>query len=158
MTQNESFKTRLMRWRFNLFPAYRRTGARISFIAKDEHEIHIRLPLNWKTRNYVGTIFGGSIYGAVDPIYMVMFIRLLGPEYIVWDKEARVEYKRPGRSTLFAQCKVQPEELSLIRSRLEVEQALDRQYRIEVVDQEGTLCAVVEKLLYFRKKAKKQQA
>jgi hypothetical protein len=26
----ESVKTRLMRWRFNFFPAYRRTGARIT--------------------------------------------------------------------------------------------------------------------------------
>jgi acyl-coenzyme A thioesterase PaaI-like protein len=58
----ESLKTRLMRWRFNFFPAYRGIGARIIYIADDWQEIHIKLPLKRKTRNYVGTIFGGSIY------------------------------------------------------------------------------------------------
>lgn len=71
---SESFKTRLMRWGFNFFPAYRRTGARITYVSADWQEVRISLPLNWKTKNYVGTIFGGSMYGAVDPVYMVMFI------------------------------------------------------------------------------------
>jgi hypothetical protein len=36
---------------------------------------------SWRTRNYVGTIFGGSMYSAVDPIYMVMLTRRLGKDY-----------------------------------------------------------------------------
>ena len=40
-------------------PAYRRTGARITYIAGDLREVRIKLQLNWKIRNYVGTIFGG---------------------------------------------------------------------------------------------------
>ena len=75
----ESRRTRLQRWRFNFFPAYRGAGARITYIAADWREVRIKLPLNWLTRNYVGTIYGGSMYGAVDPIYMIMLIRLLGP-------------------------------------------------------------------------------
>jgi hypothetical protein len=31
-------------------------------------EVRVRVPLGWRTRNYVGTIFGGSMYGAVDPL------------------------------------------------------------------------------------------
>jgi hypothetical protein len=56
-----------MRWGFNFFPAFRGTGARITYIAGDYREMRVELPLNWRTRNYVGTIFGGSLYGAVDP-------------------------------------------------------------------------------------------
>ena len=76
--------------------------ARITYIADDWREVRIKLPLNWRTRNYVGTIFGGSMYGAVDPIYMVMLIRILGPTYVVWDKGATLQFKQPGRSTLHA--------------------------------------------------------
>ena len=64
----ESFESRKMRWGFNLFPAFRGTGARVTYIASDFHEARVRLPLSWRTRNYVGTIFGGSLYGAVDPM------------------------------------------------------------------------------------------
>jgi len=91
----ESWKTRLSRWRFNWFPAYRSTGARIEYIAADWQEIRIRLPLNWRTRNYVGTIFGGSMYAALDPIYMIMLIKLLGARYEVWDKAATIRFAGP---------------------------------------------------------------
>src|SRR6059036_2568352 len=67
----ESLRTKLARGGFNLFPAYRGTGARITYIADDYREVRIDLPLSWRTRNYVGTIFGGSMYAAVDPVYMI---------------------------------------------------------------------------------------
>ena len=150
---SESFKTRLMRWGFNFFPVYRRTGARITYISGDWREVHIKLPLNWKTKNYVGTIFGGSMYAAVDPLYMVMFIKLLGPEYIVWDKAASIRFKQPGRSTLQAKFKIQKAELNYIRKTLKVQSKLDRTYQIELIDKDGAVCAVVEKIIHFKKKA-----
>jgi acyl-coenzyme A thioesterase PaaI-like protein len=149
---SESFKTRLLRWQFNFFPVYRRTGARITHIANDYHKVDIKLPLTWKTRNYVGTMFGGSMYAAVDPIYMIMFIKLLGPGYIVWDKAATIHFRRPGRSTLFAKFHVEVEELETIRRELECTDKLERIYEIDLIDEEGTICASVEKTLYFRKK------
>jgi len=149
----ESFKSRLMRWKFNLFPVYRRTGARITYFSGDWREIHIKLPLNWKTRNYVGTIFGGSMYAAVDPMYMVMFINLLGPEYIVWDKAASIKFKQPGHSTLQAKFKITKAELNYIRTTLKAQSKLDRSYQIELMDEEGAVCAVVEKVIHFKKKA-----
>jgi hypothetical protein len=36
-----------MRRGFNFFPAYRRTGARITYIDSDLHEVHIKLLLTW---------------------------------------------------------------------------------------------------------------
>lgn len=105
----ESMKTRTMRWWFNLFPAYRGTGGRVTYIRHDMREVRVKLPLNRKTRNYRGTMFGGSMYGAVDPVYMIMLIKLLGPEYSVWDKSASIRFKRPARDTLFARFFV-PEE------------------------------------------------
>lgn len=151
---SESFRTRLMRWGFNFFPAYRRTGGRITFIRKDWQEVHVKLPLNWKTRNYVGTMFGGSMFAVVDPIYMVMFIKLLGPEYIVWDKAAAIRFKRPGRTTLRACLKLPQGEIDAIRAHLEKNEKLERRYLITLVDAQGEVCAEVEKTLYFRKKEK----
>ncbi|HEY3270721.1 MAG TPA: DUF4442 domain-containing protein, partial [Geothrix sp.] len=75
----ESLRTRLFRWAFNVWPCFRGTGARVAFIASDWSEVRIRLPLSWRTRNYVGTIFGGSLYAGVDPFYMLMLIHRLGP-------------------------------------------------------------------------------
>jgi len=128
-----------MRWRFNLFPAYRGTGGWVTYIASDWSEIRVRLPLTWRTRNYVGTLFGGSIYAAVDPIYMMMLIKLLGPDYVVWDKAATIRFRRPGRSALEARFVIKPAMLEEIRAELkhliaeiktvnqEIQQAVDGQ-------------------------------
>lgn len=148
----ESFRTRLLRYRFNLFPAYRRTGGRITYIAEDFHEIRVRLPLNWSTRNYVGTIFGGSMYGAVDPVYMVMLIHLLGPNYVVWDKAATIQFRKPGRSKLYARFIVTVEELNEIREQLYHAPSIDRVYEVDLVDVNGVVHAVVEKTLFIGRK------
>jgi acyl-coenzyme A thioesterase PaaI-like protein len=148
----ESMRTRLARWGFNWFPAYRGTGARITYIAHDFREIRIRLPLGLRTRNYVGTIFGGSMYGAVDPIYMVMLIRNLGPEYIVWDKAASIRFRRPGRTTLHARFVIDGAELDAIRDALSRSPALDRTYTVDLADAEGTVHATVEKVIHIRRK------
>ncbi|HEU4454184.1 MAG TPA: DUF4442 domain-containing protein [Longimicrobium sp.] len=148
----ESLRTRMTRLAFNFFPAYRGTGARITYIAEDWREVRIELPLRLRTRNYVGTIFGGSMYGAVDPIYMVMLIRNLGPEYVVWDKSASIRFRRPGRSTLHASFRIDQAELDAIRAALETERSVDRTYAVELVDGEGVVHAQVEKVIHVRRK------
>ena len=152
----ESLKTRLWRWAFNLFPAYRGTGGRVTYIAADWREIRVKLPLSWRTRNYVSTIYGGSMYGVVDPMYMVMLIKLLGPDYVVWDKAATIRFKRPGRSTLYARFTIGEEEIRTIRGELEREPSVDRVYQVELKDKEGVVHATVDKTIYIQRKANSQ--
>jgi acyl-coenzyme A thioesterase PaaI-like protein len=153
----ESFQSRRMRWGFNLFPAYRGTGARITYIASDYREIRVRLPLSWRTRNYVGTIFGGSLYGAVDPIYMIMLIKILGPEYVVWDKSASIRFRRPGRSMLFAHFRIEEEEIATIRRLAEENPSIDRVYTVDLADSDGVVHANVEKTVYIRRRRKEPE-
>ena len=148
----ESWRSRVYRWGFNLFPAYWGTGAHISYIAGDWREIRVKVPLRLRTRNYVGTIFGGSMYGAVDPIYMIMLIRCLGPDYIVWDKAATIRFKKPGRTTLYAHFALDDAELASIRSAAETARSIDRVYMVELKDAQGVVHATVEKTLYIRRK------
>jgi acyl-coenzyme A thioesterase PaaI-like protein len=113
--------------------------------------VRLELPLSRRTRNYVGTIFGGSIYGAVDPIYMIMLIKRLGAGYVVWDRAARIEFVRPGRTRLHARFRVPDEEIAAIQSALDREQSTNRTYSVELVDEHGQVCARVEKVLYIRR-------
>jgi acyl-coenzyme A thioesterase PaaI-like protein len=139
-------------WSFYAFACYRGTGGRARYVAEDWSEVHLDLPLSRRTRNYVGTIFGGSMYSAVDPIYMVMLIRRLGKDFIVWDKSASIQFKKPGRETLHARFVVADEELAVIRAALVTQRSIDRTYLIELKDSSGTVCATVEKLIYIRKR------
>lgn len=148
----ESAKSRRFRWGFNFFPASGGTGGRVTYIADDWHEVRIRIPLSWRTRNYVGTIYGGSLYGAVDPIYMLMLMKILGPNYIVWDKAATIRFKKPGREELYAVFKLSHEEIAEIRRLAETERSVDRIYELELVDRAGIVYAQIDKTLYISKK------
>jgi acyl-coenzyme A thioesterase PaaI-like protein len=149
----ESFASRRLRWGFNLIPAYRGTGARVTYISADFREVRVELPLSWRTRNYVGTIFGGSLYGAVDPVYMIMLIKILGPGYTVWDKAASIRFRRPGRSSLFARFVLEEEEIRTIRELVDRNPSIDRVYRVDLADRDGAVHASVEKTIYIRKNA-----
>lgn len=148
----ESFESRVARWKFNLFPAYRGTGGRVVYIADDWSEVRVKIPLSWRTRNYVGTIYGGSLYGAIDPIYMLMLIKILGRDYVVWDKAATIRFKRPGKETLFAEFVITDDEVAEIKRLAETEKSLDRIYNLELKDKKGVVHAFIEKTLYISKR------
>lgn len=148
----ESFKSKVTKWGFNFFPAYFFSGARIIYISHDFREVKIRLPLTWRTRNYVGSIYGGSMYSAVDPIYMIMLIKILGRDYIVWDKAAQVEFKKPGKSPLYAHFVVSEEELNEIWRLTKEAYSTDRIYPVELKDGKGETIAMIRKTLYIRRK------
>ncbi len=153
----ESIKTKIMRWRFNMFPAFRRTGGRITYIAGDWQEVRVQLPLTWRTRNIVGTTYGGSMYGVVDPIYMVMLIRILGPTYLVWDKTAFIRFKKTGTGTLYATFCLSNEEIHAIKASLNTLPSVERLYRIELVNAEGVVHALIDKTVYIRKKDRAEE-
>ena len=148
---HESWRSRLARWWFNVFPAYRGTGGRVTFIRHDFMEVRVKLPLWWRTRNYVGTIYGGSIYASVDPFYMMMLIQCLGPAYSVWDKAATIRFRRPGRGTLFATFLIDQALLDGIRAELESSEKLDRHFTVELKDAAGEVHAIIEKTVNVRR-------
>ena len=138
----------------NLIPCYRRTGARIDRIDHERREVIVKLPLNWKTRGFFGTMFGGSMYGAVDPVYMVMLNKLLGPEFVVWDKAASIRFRRPGRTALYARFTLAEDELDGIRAELERSASVERTYQVELKDEEGEVYASIEKTLHIKRREK----
>ena len=146
---------RAFRHVLNFYPPFRGTGAWVIFIADDWSEMRVRIPLSWRTRNYVGTIFGGSLYAGLDPHFMFMLMHRLGPEYLVWDKAASIRFRRPGRGQVTAVCRVPAEEVAEVRRLLESTDKVDRTYSVDLMAKDGTVCATVEKVVNVRRAAPK---
>src|SRR5260370_42439591 len=137
-SMSESLRSRLLRFAMTFrYPCYRRTGARITYIAGDYTELHIKLPLNWTTRGHWGTIFGGSMYGAIDPVLMLMLAVRLGRNYQVLDKAATIEFKKPGRSTLYARFRIEEAEIQPLPHILVRQPKRDPVHPIELTDSAG---------------------
>jgi acyl-coenzyme A thioesterase PaaI-like protein len=142
----------LFRQAFNFWPCYRGTGAKVTYIASDWSEIRVTLPASLRTRSHAGIIFGGSMYAAVDPFFMLMLRKRLGPGWLAWDKAATIRFKKPGRTRLFATFRLPPGEEAAIHGALEHERSADRTYSVDLVDAEGVVHASVEKIVHVRRR------
>ncbi len=150
----ESSKTRLERWGFNWFPAFRGTGGKITHISADYRVVAAKLPLRRKTRNYVGTIFGGSMFSVVDPVYMVMLYKILGNQYSIWVKSAEIEFLKPGKSTLYAVFQLPESETKKIEQAVSIRGKTQCDLTIELTDKNGTVHAVVRQCLHVSQKSR----
>ncbi len=113
----------------------------------------IRLRLWPWNSNYVGTQFGGSLFAMTDPFLMVMLMRRLGRDFVVWDKAASIRYLRPGRTDCFVRFEVSDELVSVLRARAEREGRFDWTTKVEIRDADGRVVAEVDKVIYISKRS-----
>jgi hypothetical protein len=143
---------RLFRVILNLWPCIRGTGVRVDRISADFREIDVRLPLNWRTRNRVGTIFGGSIYASIDPLYMLMLMEILGHDFIVWDKGASIRFRRPGTRTLYAKLRVPVDLTEEVKRKVLADGEWSFDLPVRYLDKNGVEHAEIQKTLYVATK------
>src|SRR5438046_2361625 len=116
---SKKLRAYLFRLGINLWPCIRGTGGRVVALSEDFTFLRVKLPFNWRTRNLVGTIYGGSLYASTDPFFMIMLIEILGPEYVVWDKGCTIRFKRPAKETVWAEFRVTPEMTAEVKKKVE---------------------------------------
>lgn len=111
--------------------------------------MNIKLKLRFWNSNYVGTQFGGSLFAMTDPFLMVMLVRRLGRDYVVWDKASTIRFRRPGTSDCRTRFEITDEELANLKGRADREGQFDWIRKIEIRDLAGNVVADVEKTLYI---------
>lgn len=146
-------KKNIFKYGFNFSPMYRRTTGRICEISDDLHNIKIRIKLSYKNSNYVGSIFGGSMLSATDPIFMIQLFNILGDAYIVWDKAAAIRFKKPARETCFVNFEFTKAEINKIKKDVEANNEIDVIKNIKITNEnESIVFAEVSKTIYVADK------
>ncbi|TXN37969.1 DUF4442 domain-containing protein [Flagellimonas hymeniacidonis] len=158
-------KHTLFKYGFNLSPMYRRSTARVTHVSEDLLQVTVKLPITYKNRNYVNSIFGGSMFSAVDPIPMVQLINLLDKNYVVWDKSAEILFKRPAKEHLYAEFSYTPQELDTIRTKVSLENEMEIVKITNLTNRDKTqvFCQVKKTIYiadksYFKKKREEKRA
>ncbi len=139
---------RLMNW----YGPYLGAGVRLDYIADDWREVRVVMNMRWYNRNAVGTHFGGSLYAMIDPHYMLMLMKLLGSDYVVWDKAASIDFIKPGTGKLTAIMKISDQMLEDIIQATSAGNKYLPEYPVEIFDESGEVVAKALKTLYIRKK------
>lgn len=144
-----TWRPALIRLGLNWFPAYRATGARIIHVSPDLQHAVVRLPLIRRTKNGAGTLYGGSLYSATDPIFAMLLAMNLGRDFVLWDKAASIRYRRPGRETLLAAFTITDEDIAIVRETVAREGQCDRTFQVQFRDGQGVVHVEIEKTIYI---------
>lgn len=136
----------------NAWPPFLFSGIRIERMSADFRSVRVRLRKIPTTTNYVGTLFGGSLFSMTDPFWMIMVMRNLGPGYVVWDKAAEIEFVSPGRESVTASFELTQDVLDEIVEAAAGGEKVLRWFEVDVVTGDGTVVARVRKQLYVRRK------
>lgn len=147
-------KKRLLLRSINAWPPF--LGAGIQVTRMGSKAIDVEMKLRFWNRNYVGTHFGGSLYSMTDPFFMLMLLDNLGPEYLVWDKAATIRFKKPGRGKVRAEFRLSDEQIDEIR-RAAANGKTEPTFVVQVKDESGEVVAEVEKVLWVKRKAARQE-
>lgn len=140
----------LLKLRLNTYAPYIGAGIKIDHISLDQGLCVVSMGLNTLNKNIVGTQFGGSLYSMVDPFYMLMLMHQLGSNYVVWDKSSHIDFIAPGNSKVTARMKIPSSEIITIQDLAKEGEAVFREYKVDIVDEQQRLIATVTKTLYIR--------
>lgn len=142
---------RLMKY----WPPFLAAGIRPEFISQDFCHVKVAMKLGFYNRNYVGTHYGGSLYSMTDPFYMLMLIRILGSDYLVWDKAATIRFKKPGKGKVTAEFKLDEIIIDEIKAEVEQNGKTEKNFLVQVKNEQGEVVSEVDKLLWIAKKRAK---
>jgi acyl-coenzyme A thioesterase PaaI-like protein len=143
---------RLLRHFFNVWPPFLLSGIHVTHLGADWRSASVELRLRPWNRNYVGTHFGGSLFAMTDPFWMILTLRALGDDYVVWDKAGEIEFVKPGRGTVHCRFALDDAVLDELRAAAAGGGKVLRWFDCPVVDAQGDVVARVRKQLYVRLK------
>lgn len=134
----------------NFYPPFLGANIRLEECNENLTQFQVKLSLNRWNKNVMGTHFGGSLYAMCDPFYMWILMENLGKDFIVWDKAATIQFKKPGIGTVRAIFEISMEQIENIRKEVIELGKNDYHFSTVVKNENGQIVAEVDKTVYVR--------
>jgi len=148
-----AFKPAVMRQLLNFWPPFLFAGIKVAELRNNYRYCRVELKNRPWTRNINNTQFGGSMFAMTDPIYPLMLMGALGKEYLVWDKQADINFITPGKGKLVAEFWLSDDMVNAIKAATDQGEKHFPQFLLHIKDQHNQIVAEVNRTVYVRKKA-----
>ncbi len=128
-------------------------GVRVLSVSKDFTALKLRIRRTLFTRNHSGSIFGGSLFSAVDPFYALMYWQIFRQEEIncsTWLKSAEIKYLKPAFYSLYASLEISEQEKAIALETIKEKGRFDANYTIYLIDKQGIKYVEVKQLITLK--------
>lgn len=144
---------RVLKWVMRLYPPLLFQRIWVKKFEKDFKGVQVKIFKSILNINYNRSIFGGTIYGAADPFYAVLFYQALlrrGYKTLIWQKAAEIDYIKPGTSCLYFSISLTDDDISEACRILDEEGKFVKAFPIEIKDSNENVCARITSIVYVK--------
>jgi acyl-coenzyme A thioesterase PaaI-like protein len=157
---------RIMRWvarsgilsdarLLELYPPFAPMRIKVLEIAERWRTVRILLPLNARSRNPGGVMFGGYQAALADPIAALACARVF-PGYSVWTRAMTISFDHGGNSDLEMRFALTPDQEKAIRMELESDGRSTPTFEYGYVRKDGVRCTVIRNTVAIRPRGYKR--
>lgn len=145
---------RSLTWVMRLYPPFLFQRIWVRRFLPGFRGVDVKVNYSVLNRNSNGSIFGGTIFSATDPLYALLFGQLMRRRgfnnVIVWLKSAQIQYLKPARTALEVQIRISDDTVAEAEETLRHVGKFVRVFHIELVDRSGEVCAIADNEVYIR--------
>jgi acyl-coenzyme A thioesterase PaaI-like protein len=138
-----------------LYPPFIPMRIKVLEIAEQWRIVRIRLPLNARSRNPGGVMFGGYQAALADPIAALACARVF-PGYSVWTRAMSISFDHGGNSDLEMRFTLTSEQEKDIRMQLERDGRATPTFEYGYVRSDGVRCTVIRNTVAIRPRGYKR--
>jgi acyl-coenzyme A thioesterase PaaI-like protein len=134
-----------------LYPPFVPMRIKVLEISDNWRAVRIRLPLNARSRNPGGVMFGGWQAALADPIAALACARVF-PGYSVWTRAMSISFDHGGNSDLEMRFSLTPEQEKVVRMELERDGRSTPTFEYAYVRKDGVRCTLIRNTVAIRPK------
>jgi len=137
--------------RLELYPPFRAMRIRVLEIDPQWRRVRILLPLDWRSKNPGGVMFGGWQAALADPIAALACARNF-PGYSVWTRAMHVDFERGGSTDLELRFAMDEATVAGVRAELAARGRATPAFEYGYHLSDGTRCTKVVNTVAIRPK------
>ena len=144
---------RFAKWILRLYPPLLFQRVQVLEIGAGFRTCRVRVRRSLLNRNLNGTIFGGAIFCAADPIYAILYWQVFarrGARLECWLKAATIRYRKPASTHIELHFTLTDEDIEKLEAQLEAGGRGDRVHCAQAIDAHGQVCAEIETRVHLR--------
>jgi len=141
--------------RLEMYPPFRAMRIRVVEISDDWRRVRILLPLDWRSQNPGGVMFGGWQAALADPIAALVCARNF-PGYSVWTRAMTIDFELGGATDLELRFAMSSEQAEQIKTELATRGRATPSFEYGYHLKDGTRCTKVLNTVAIRPKGYKK--
>jgi acyl-coenzyme A thioesterase PaaI-like protein len=138
-----------------LYPPFMPMRIKVLEITAGWRSVRILLPLNARSRNPGGVMFGGYQAALADPIAALACARIF-PGYSVWTRAMTIAFDHGGNSDLEMRFSLTPEQEAVVRIELERDGRSTPTFEYGYFRKDGVRCTVIRNTVAIRPRGYKR--